>query len=247
MSDQTSPADQPTPPPAEGAGDGIELGKTAPPPPPDDTNQDTAPPPPPEPPKKSRKGLLIGLIAGFVVLAVLAAVAIVLVVTKGEDEHSITIASTAGGMKRDKAPEEEPQAKQQFDAIAKQLETQFKGTSVTYGLYNQSDSDRGPKGKLLFVGFKFTKPSDKNPANFVDQLSEVGKTNQLKVTNISTGDAGGKGVCLATPSSAAQKNASCFWVTRDSAGGLIPTAQGYDSKQISKILLDLRSDVEKTE
>ena len=47
--------------------------------------------------------------------------------------------------------------------------------------------------------------------------------------------------------SAGQKVAICAWATKDSMGELVPTVPGYDSKQLSKIMLDMRPDVEKTE
>jgi flagellar basal body-associated protein FliL len=245
MSDQTPPPDQPTSPPAEGDDGGVGQGATPPPPPPAEDTAIGDAPPPPAPAKKSRLGLILTLVVGLVVLAIVAVVAVVFVVNRGEDKHSITIPATAGGMKRDKAKETELQ--QQLDATDKQLETQFKGTSVKHGLYNQDDTKRGPKSQLLFVGFKFKTPSETNATKFIAQLNKLASANQLKVTKISTGDAGGKAVCLGSPSSAAQQMASCLWATNDSAGALFPNAVGYDAKQLSKIMLDLRPDVEKTE
>ncbi len=96
----------------------------------------------------------------LVVVLVAGAAAVILSLT-GEDKHSITITSSAGGMKRDKDGEEK--LKQQLDATAKQFQTQFKGTGIKRALYNQDDTDRGPKGQLLFLGFKFKTPSEKNP------------------------------------------------------------------------------------
>jgi hypothetical protein len=245
MSDQVPPPDQPTPPPAEGVAPDAGDGATPPPPPPDETAVDAAPPPPPEPAKRSRKGLLIGVVAGVVVLLLIAGALTAYFTTRGPDKHSITVTSTAGGMKRDKA--KEAQIKPQLDATVQQFKTQFKDTSVTTGLYNQDTTSRGPKGELLFVGFKFLKPSDKNPDTIVKQLRAVAVSNQLDVTNVATGDAGGKAVCLASKSGAAQKTASCIWITRDSGGGLFPDVAGYDAKQMSKLMADVRSDVEKTE
>jgi hypothetical protein len=199
-------------------------------------------PPPPLPPKKSRTGLIVGLIAGLVVLAIVAVVAVVLVVGGGEDKHSITIPSTAGGMKRDKAKETE--LKQQLDAAEKQFQTQAKNVSyVKSGVYNQDDSKRGPEGALVFLGAKLTKVQ--SPTAFVDSFGKQATTNGFKIDKISAGEGGGKAVCAYQATG--QKVAICAWATKDSMGELVPTVPGYDSKQLAKILLDMRSDVEKTE
>ena len=243
MSDQTPPPDQPTHPPSEGAGDGIEPGKTAPPPPPPST--DTAvgeTPPPPAAPKKSRTGLIIGLVAGLVVLALIAAAVVIFIVNKGDDKHSIATPSTAGGMKRDKTKESELQ--QQLDAAEQQFKTQAKNVSyVKSGVYSQDDAKRGPTGALVFLGAKLTKVQ--SPTKFVASFEKQATANGFKIDTIASGDGGGKAVCAYQ--SAGQKVAICAWATNDTMGELVPTVPGYDSKQLSKILVDLRADVEKTE
>jgi hypothetical protein len=201
-----------------------------------------APPPPPVPPRKSRTGLFVSLIAGLVVLAIVAVVAVVLVATMGEDKHSISIPASAGGMKRDKAKETELQA--QLDAAEQQFKTQ--ATDVSYvksGVYNQDDGKRGPQGALVFLGAKLKKVQ--SPTKFVDSFGKQATSNGFKIDKISVGDGGGKAVCAYQASG--QKVAICAWATKDSMGELVPTVPGYDSKQLSKILLAMRADVEKTE
>jgi hypothetical protein len=241
MSDQTPPPDQPTPTPADGLGDGHGAGAT-PPPPPSDTAVATAPPPPPPAPSKSRAGLIIGIIAGLVVLAIIAVIAVVVVANNGEEKHSISITSTAGGMKRDKAKEAELQ--KELDAAELQFKTQAKNVSyVRSGVYAQDDTKRGPEGSLVFLGAKLKKVQ--SPTKFVSAFSKQATTNNFKIDKISAGEGGGKAVCAYQ--STGQKIAICAWATRDSMGELVPTVPGYDSKQLSKIMIDLRSDVEKTE
>lgn len=242
MSDQTPPTGQPTPPTPGAEGSTPGQPATPPPPPPVDPGADTSVEEPPPAPK-SRKGLLLGVVAGLVVLALIGGGLAAFLMTRGPETHSITLTSTAGGMKRDTAGE--AKLKQQLDATTKQFEAQFGGTSVKSGLYKQDKSSRGPEGQLLFLSFEFKTASDKNPGKMVEQLRTLAKANQLKVTNVPTGDAGGKAVCLGIEG--AQKNASCLWATRDTAGGLFPNIPGYDSEQLSKIMLDMRSDVEKTD
>ena len=257
MSEQNPPSGQPSPPPGEpeeptqpieGAGPTSSEEAAPPPPPPSDpagTDEAAAPPPPP-PVTKSRKPWIIGTAVVLVLLLIGGGIFAALQLTGGEDTHKITITSSAGGMKRDKAKETE--LKQQLDATAKQFQTQFKGTTgVKSALYNQDDTDRGPKGQLLFLGFKFTTPSEKNPTKFISQLNKIAASNQLKVTKVATGDAGGKAVCIGTASDSPQKNASCLWVTQDSAGALFPNIAGYDADHLSKIMKDLRADVETTD
>jgi hypothetical protein len=241
MSDQTPPPDQPTPTPADGLGDGHGAGAT-PPPPPSDTAVATAPPPPPPAPSKSRAGLIIGIIAGLVVLAIIAVIAVVVVANNGEEKHSISITSTAGGMKRDKAKEAELQ--KELDAAELQFKTQAKNVSyVRSGVYAQDDTKRGPEGSLVFLGAKLEKIQ--SPTKFVSAFTKQATTNNFKIDKISAGEGGGKAVCAYQ--STGQKIAICAWATRDSMGELVPTVPGYDSKQLSKIMIDLRSDVEKTE
>jgi hypothetical protein len=247
MTDQTPPPDQPTPPPATGGSEGVESGETAPPPPPPpaDTAVGTAPPPPPLPPKKSRMGLIIGVVAGLVVLAIIAAVVVIVFVAKGEDKHSITTPATAAGMKRDKAKETE--LKTQLLAVEKQFKTQSKKvTYVKSALYTQDDTKRGPKGFLLFLGAK-VKLSEKNPTTFVKEFTKFATTNQLTVSKVAAGKGGGKALCASSKGAAAQRNVICAWATKDSTGELLPSVPGYTAKKLSKIMLDLRADVEKTE
>jgi hypothetical protein len=245
MSDQTPPSDQPTPTPAEGVGGGANPGDTAPPPPPPPTAETQAGgayPVGPPPQEKSRKGLIIGIVAGLVVLALIAVVAVVLVATKGEDKHSIAITKTAGGMKRDSAKEAALQS--QLDAAEKQFKTQAKNVSyVKSGVYNQDDTKRGPEGALVFLGAKLTKVQ--SPTKFVAAFGKQATTNGFKIDKIAPGDGGGKAICAYQ--STGQKVAICAWATKDTMGELVPTVPGYDSKQLSKILIDLRSDVETTE
>ena len=246
MSDQTSPPGQPTPPPAEGADTGAGVGAGAaaapPPPPPDDTAVGETPPPPPPPAKKSRAGLIIGIAVVMVLVLIGGAVAVILSVM-GEDKHAISIPSTAGGMKRDK--DKETELKQQLEAAEAQFKTQAKGiTYVKYGVYDQDDSKRGPEGSLVFLGAKFKRDA-KGPTEFVESFGKQATTNGFKIDKISAGDGGGKAVCAYQ--SSGQKVAICAWATSDSMGELVPTVPGYDSKQLSKIMIDMRGDVEKTE
>ncbi len=194
------------------------------------------------PPAKSRKGLIIGIVAGLVVLAIIAVAAVVLVVNSGPDKHSIAITSTAGGMKRDKA--KETQLQQQLDAAEKQFKTQAKNVSyVKSGVYNQDDEKRGPKGSIVFIGAKLTKIQ--SPTKFVTAFGKQATTNGFKIDKIAPGENGGKAICAYQ--STGQKVAICAWATRDTMGEIVPTVPGYDAKQFSKIMLDVRSDVETTE
>jgi hypothetical protein len=244
MSDQTPPSDQPTPPPAEGAGSGADLGEQTPPPPPPPDETAVATEPPPAPAPKSRTGLIIGIVAGLLVLAVIAVLAVVLVANKGPEKHSITVTSTAGGMKRDKAKETE--VKTALDATETQFKSAFKVVSLKTAIYDQNSASRGPKGQVIFVGFKFKKPSAKHPADFVKALRKVATANKLTVTDVKTSSSDDKAVCLSTAKDAAQKTSTCFWITRDSGGALLPNIPGYDAKQMGKLLTGVRSDVEKT-
>jgi hypothetical protein len=184
----------------------------------------------------------VGIIAALVVLAIVAVLAVVLVVTKGEAKHSIAIPTSAGGMKRDTAKETE--LKTQLDAAEQQFKTQAKNvTYVKSGVFAQDDTKRGPKGALVFLGAKLDK--NQSPTDFVTSFAKQATTNGFKVDNISAGDGGGKAVCASQATG--QKVAICAWATRDSMGELVPTVPGYDSKQLSKILVALRADVEKSE
>ncbi len=241
MTDQTPPPGQPTPEPTPGVGHTAGEAAAPPPPPPGGGTAVTAPPPPQQPAKKSKVGLIIALVAGLVVLAVIAALVVVFVVNK-EDKHSISIASTAGGMKRDTGKEKELQ--QQLDAAEQQFKTQAKNVSyVKSGVYDQNDGDRGPEGSLVFLGAKLKK--EQSPTKFVDSFSKQAESNGFKTKKISAGDGGGKAVCA--EQSTGQKVAICAWATKDSMGELVPTVPGYDADKLSKILIDMRSDVEKTE
>ena len=96
---------------------------------------------------------------------------------------------------------------------------------------------------MVILGAK-VKASEKNPKKFVDQFTKQATANGFKIDKISAGDGGGKAVCAYQ--SSGQKVAICAWATKDSMGELVPTVPGYDSKQLSKIMLDMRPDVEKT-
>ena len=184
----------------------------------------------------------MGIIAALVVLAIVAVLLVVFVFAKGDDKHSITIPETAGGMKHDKTKEAELQ--QQLTAAENQFKTQAKNVSyVKSGVYDQDDSARGPKGALVFLGAKLKK--EQKPTTFVKSFGKQATTNGFKIDKIPAGDAGGSAVCAYQ--SSGQKVAICAWATKDSMGELVPTVPGYDSKQLSKIMLDLRPDVEKTQ
>ena len=240
MSDQTSPPSDPTTPHADGVAPAAGGGSN--PPPPTGATAVDAPPPPPAPAKKSRTGLIVGILAALVVLALIAVLLVVFVFAKGDEKHSITIPSTAGGMKHDKSKEAELQ--QQLDAAEGQFKTQAKNVSyVKSGVYDQDDSSRGPKGALVFLGAKLKK--EQKPTTFVKSFGKQATSNGFKIDKISAGEGGGSAVCAYQASG--QKVAICAWATKDSMGELVPTVPGYDSKQLSKIMLDMRPDVEKTE
>ncbi len=238
MTDPTPPPEKPTERPAEDVG----ATEEAAPPPPPEFEDETNDAPPPAAPQKSRTGLIVKLVAGFVVLALIATVVAVVFVTRGEPKHTIALAATAGGMKRD--PAKETEFKTPLDTAEKQFKSQAKNVSyVKSGVYNQADSSRGPEGSLVFLGAKLTK--EQSPAAFVTAFRKQGKDNDLKVADVSAGPGGGKAVCAYQPTG--QKGAICAWATTDSIGELVPTVPGYDYKQLSKIMLALRADVEKTE
>ena len=211
MSDQTSPPTDPNTPPSDGVASGAGEG-AAPPPPPGGTAVDAAPPPPPAPAKKSRTGLIVGIIAGLVVLALVAVLLVVFVFAKGDEKHSITIPSTAGGMKRDKAKETELQ--QQLTAAEGQFKTQAKNVSyVKSGVYNQDDTSRGPEGALVFLGAKLKKVQNPQTPSW-KSFGKQATTNGFKIDKISAGEGGGKAVCAYQ--SKGQKVAICAWATKDS-------------------------------
>jgi hypothetical protein len=248
MSDQTSPPGEPTRQPGTSAGSDADAAATgaSPPPPPAPTDVGDAPPPP-VPPKRSRTGLILALVAGLVAVALVAVVAVVLVVRAGEDEHSIIIPATAAGMKRD--TDTEAKRKREISAAESQFRAQGQGQDVVYvksGLYNQDDGKRGPKGPLLFLGAK-VRSSDSNPTAFLNDLRRAAKANQLVVTNVPAGDAGGKAVCVTSAEPVLQPIVVCAWATHDTAGEIFPLVFGYRPEQLGKIMIELRDDVEKTE
>ncbi|MCW2867470.1 MAG: hypothetical protein JWR20_1658, partial [Marmoricola sp.] len=188
----------------------------------------------------------IGLVAGLVVLALIAGgifgIVKAGVFKSGPDKHSISTPASAGGLKRDSA--KETQLKQQLDAAEQQFKTQAKNVSYTKsGVYQQADSKKGPTGSLVFLGAKLSKTQ--SPTAFVNAFSKQAGTNGFKISKIAAGEAGGKAVCA--EQSQGQKVAICAWATNDTMGELVPTVPGYDSKQLSKILLSMRSDIEKTQ
>ena len=113
------------------------------------------------------------------------------------------------------------------------------------GIYDQADTKRGPKGEMLFLGGK-VKKTENNPTTFVDKIKKQGKDNGYTVTTVSPGKGGGKAVCV-SQSKGNQKAAICGWATQDTVGELVPNVSGYDPKSLSKIMRDLRPDVEKTQ
>ena len=240
MSDQTSPPSDPATPPADGVAPAAGGGSN--PPPSTGATAVDAPPPPPAPAKKSRTGLIVGIIAALVVLALVAVLLIVFVFAKGDETHSITIPATAGGMKQDKDKQKELQ--QQLTAAEGQFKTQAKNVSyVKSGVYDQDDSSRGPKGALVFLGAKLKK--EQKPSAFVKSFSKQATTNGFKIDKIPAGDGGGSAVCAYQ--SSGQKVAICAWATKDSMGELIPTVPGWEADKLASIMRDLREDVETTD
>ncbi len=194
-------------------------------------------------PKSSNK-LSRGLIIGVAVVVALALVgAVTAFALTRTDSHSIATPATAGGMKRE--ADKEAALKTQLDSAKTQFQTQAKNVSyVKSAIYNQTDAKRGPEGSLVFLGAKLKKVQD--PASFVKAFSKQATTNQFKVANVSAGDGGGKAVC-ASQTEGDQSIAICAWATEDSMGELIPTVPGWDAKTLSKVMLDLRDDVEKSD
>ena len=238
----SSEGDAPPPPPSDSVGDTAGAGTTPPPPPSDTTTFDDAPPPPPPASKSSRGPIIIGVAVLLVLVLVGGAIAVILNVT-GEDTHSISIPSTAGGMERD--TDKETELKQQLDAAEQQFKTQAKNVSyVKSGVYDQADKDKGPEGALVFLGAKL-KGTTNSPTKFVNDFGKQAGSNGFKIDKISAGDGGGKAVCASQ--SQGQKVAICAWATKDSMGELIPTVPGWDADKLAAVMLDLREDVEKTE
>ncbi len=159
----------------------------------------------------------------------------------GEDEHSLTVTSTAGGMKRDKSWEE--QNKQGLDAAEKQIGEQFKNVAyLKSGAYEQDDADRGPEGRLIFFGAKFDEPQKKG--TFSKSFEKLVGSNGSKISKVSTGDDGGEAVCASQESTG---QALCAWSSNDTVGYLAPTVAGYDAKKLAKIMREVRDDVEDDE
>ncbi len=207
--------------------------------------QPTPPPafePAPEPTSKKRSRVVIAVIAVVLVLALAGAGFTAFALTR-TDSHSIATPATAGGMKRE--TEKETALKTQLDGAATQFKTQAKNVSyVKSAIYNQTDAKRGPAGSLVFLGAKLKEPQD--PASFVKAFGKQAGANGFTVSNVSAGDAGGKAIC-ASQSQGEEKIAICAWATEDSMGELIPTVPGWDAKTLTKVMLDLREDVEKSE
>src|SRR3954453_518748 len=232
MSEQNPPGQ---PPPEEEHVEGV--GPTA--------SDEAAPPPPPEgdeTAKRSRAPWIIAVAAVLVVALVAAGAFFGYQALNGEDKHSISIPSTAGGMKRD--TKSEAALKQQLDAAETQFKAQFKDVSyVKSGVYKQANKDKDPEGALVFLGAK-VKLSEKNASTFVNTLKKLATSNGFKVAAVSPGDNGGKAVCASQ--AAGQKIAICAWATKDSGGELIPTVPGWDSAKLAAVMRSLRADVETT-
>ncbi len=149
-------------------------------------------------------------------------------------------------MKRDTTRE------QALSSQLKQAEEQFKtqGQSkcatikyVKSAVYNQADAKRGPTGSLVFLGAKLSK--DQKPSKWTSCFAKLAKSNGLTVTKIDPNDGDASAVCASVTSP--QKVAICGWATKDTIGELVPTVPGYDAKQLSKITLAVRDDVEQPE
>ncbi len=164
------------------------------------------------------------------------------------DSHKLTTPATAGSMKRDTAKEKTlstqlTQAEQQFKTQG-QGKCAKKTNYVKSAVYNQGSTKRGPEGALVFLGAKLTK--EQVPTTWrTNCFTKQAKANGLTVTNVDAGDGGGKAVCASVTSP--QKVAICAWATHDTIGELVPTVPGYDAKTLSKIMRDLRTDVEQNE
>ena len=244
MTEQNPPG-QPTPPVEPTAGTESGVGPTAsegaappPPPPTDETAVDGENPPPPA--KSSRKPLLIG-VAVVVVLALVAGGVVAALAIFKKDNHAIATPASAGGMKRDTAKEKD--LKQQLDAAEKQFN---EGKNVDYvrsAVYQQDDTDLGPKSSVLFLGAVLK--AEQSPTKWIDdKFVKPAKSNGLKIEKISAGEAGGKAVCAYLETG--QKGAICAWATKDSIGEVVPVTPGYTRQQVAKLMLDVREDVEST-
>jgi hypothetical protein len=213
----------------------------APPPPSEPGDPAVADAPPPRRPGRSR---LVAIIAAAVVVVLVAAGVSYLVLRP--THHKITTPATAGSMKRDKAKEKSLAS--ELTLAKQQFKTQGKGecASVKYvkaAVYDQSSAKRGPKGDLVFLGAKLSK--EQEPSKWTACFSKLVATNGLKTKKVDAGDGDAKGVCasITTP----QKVTVCGWATKDTVGEIVPTVPGYDAKLLSKIMVDLRADVEQSE
>ncbi|MEO5653671.1 MAG: hypothetical protein ABIN79_07155 [Marmoricola sp.] len=202
-----------------------------------------------DPATKKRSRRLVAIVAAVLVLVLAGAGFAAFALTR-TDTHSISTPATAGGMKRE--ADKETALKAQLDAAETQFKSQGKDVSyVKSAIYNQTDAKRGPAGSLVFLGGK-EKTAQKPDAfikEFVKFIDEIGKqagADKFKIANVSAGDAGGKAVC-ASQTQQGQKIAICAWATEDSMGEVIPTVPGWDAKTLTKVMLDLRADVEKSE
>ncbi len=147
-------------------------------------------------------------------------------------------------MKRDKAKETE--LKQQLDAAEKQFKTQVKNvTYVKSAVYNQDDTDRGPKGPLLFLGAKF-KSRRRTRRKFVDKLQQAAKRQRLQDRQ-DLGRRRRRQGRLRLPQSTGQKARSAPGRPRTPIGELVPDRPRLRRQQLAKIMLDVREDVETTE
>ncbi len=198
------------------------------------------------PARKSGRGKILAIIAAVVVVVLVAGGLIGYFVLKS-DSHKLTTPATAGSMKRDTAKEKALST--QLDQAEQQFKTQGQGkcakatSYVKSAVYNQANSKRGPQGALVFLGAKLTKPQV--PTTWRSNcFAKQAKANGLTVTNVDAGDGGGKAVCASVTSP--QKVAICAWATEDTIGELVPTVPGYDAASLSKIMRDLRTDVEQS-
>jgi hypothetical protein len=177
--------------------------------------------------------LVLALVAGGIVAA--------LTIFK-KDDHAIATPSSAGGMKRD--TDQEKQLKAQLDAAEKQFN---EGKNIDYvrsAVYQQDDTDKGPKSAVLFLGAVLK--AEQNPTTWInDKFIKPAESNGLKIDKVSAGDAGGEAVCAYLETG--QKGAICAWATKDSIGEVVPVTPGYSRQQVAKLMLDVREDVETTE
>ena len=235
---QPTPPTEPTPAPAEGVGPTASEGAAPPPPPPtDETTVDETPPPPPS---SSRKPWIIGVAVVLVLALVAGGIVAALTIFK-KDNHAIAIPTSAGGMERDK--DKETELKAQLDAAEKQFN---EGKNIDYvrsAVFQQDDTDLGPKSSILFLGAVLK--AEQSPTKWIDEkFIKPASSNGLKIDRISAGEGGGKAVCAYLETG--QKGAICAWATKDSIGELVPVTPGYSRQQVAKLMLDVREDVEST-